>query len=100
MDEAEVLRRIVAGVDALDPDVLEAEASADVVRLVFGDGRGDYVLSLQRPLAQIWLAGDAMAWHFAWEADRRAWIDRRGGDELFAVLGRVLGERLGVPIRL
>ena len=99
-DAHEVLRRVIAAVDALDPDVLEAEATSGVVRLVFGDGGGDFVLSLQPPLRQIWYAGGATAWHFAWDDGRDAWVDRRGGEELFEARSRTIGDRVGIRRRL
>jgi CyaY protein len=106
LDEAEYearalpeLRALVDALDALDSDALEAELANDILTLEFADG-ARYVVNSHRAARQIWMAADRTAWHFDWSSDKSAWIAHKTGDELWSTLGRVVGDKLGKPIRL
>jgi hypothetical protein len=46
----------------------------------------------------MWFAAGARAWHYGWDAGRCSWCDDRDGHELFARLGDVVGQKLGVRL--
>ena len=85
--------------DAFDPDELEAEASAGVIKVAFADG-GPCVLNRQTAAHQIWLAEGATAWHFERDADRGVWLDTKGRGDLDTVLGEDLTRRMGRTVTL
>jgi len=91
------IERVRAAVDAQDPDVIECVPDADVVKLSFPSGL-PYVLNMQRPVREVWLAADRQAWHFRF--DGTAWKDKRSGDELFATVTRLVVARAGVKLAL
>lgn len=92
---AESIGRVRDAVDACDPDVVECVPDADVVKIAFPTGL-PYVLNMQRPVKEIWLAADRNAWHFRYEGS--AWRDKRSGDELFAILQDLVQKRAGVQL--
>jgi CyaY protein len=56
-------------------------------------------VNTQRPARQIWLAADARAWHFSWDPATRRWLDDKGrGDDLFATIGRIVKDAVGVDV--
>lgn len=102
MDESTFLRlaqeaigKVRDAVDACDPDDVECLPEADVVKLAFPTGL-PYVLNMQRPVREIWLAADRNAWHFRF--DDGAWKDKRSGDELFSTLKDLVQKRAGVTL--
>jgi CyaY protein len=91
-------RAIGDGLDAVDPDLVDCETAGDVVTLTFANGR-KCIVNTQRPTRQIWLAANARAWHFSWDAASRRWLDDKGrGEELFATLAGVLRQAAGVEV--
>lgn len=91
-------RAVLARLDREDPDVIEGELSAGVVKI--RNARGlTYVLNHQVPVSQIWYAAGDRAWHFERQADGR-WVDPRHGDELAATLAATLSTLAGKAISL
>jgi CyaY protein len=72
-------------------------AGDGLVTVEFDDG-ARFVLNRQSAARQMWLAAGARAWHYGWDAAHGSWRDDRDGHELFARLGAVVGEKLGVPL--
>lgn len=93
------LKALLAAIDALDTESLEAELSSDILTLEFSDG-AKYVVNSHRAARQIWLAAERTAWHFDWLASESRWIAQKTGDELWSTLSRILSAKLGRPIQL
>ncbi len=92
-----VIDRVRALVDADDPDVVEATLEAGVLKVQFPSGQ-PFVLNLQPPLRELWLAADRTAWHFRWDGEQ--WIDKKHGGELYATLRTLFAAKLGRPLPL
>ncbi len=45
-----------------------------------------YVINTQQAALQIWVAGEAKAWHFDWDEENSIWFDSKNEVELFAML--------------
>ncbi len=81
------------------PEIVDCESAGDVVTLTLRGGKR-CVVNTQRPARQIWLAANARAWHFSWDAAGARWMDDKGhGDELFATLSRIVKEATGADVR-
>jgi iron-sulfur cluster assembly protein CyaY len=93
------LRELVASLDELDLDDVEAELASDILTIEFADG-ARYVVNSHRAARQIWLAAERSAWHFDWEAGESRWVAHKSGDELFSTLERLLSGKLGRAVRL
>lgn len=94
-----LMATLLAKLDEFDPDELEADSAAGVIKMVFAD-RGVCVLNRQTAAHQMWLAEGATAWHFERHAETDTWMDTKGRGSLDAVLNEVLSKRLGRAIRL
>jgi CyaY protein len=77
-------KRILAAVDEVDPDLLDADSTGDMVTLI--NSRGEkVVVNTQRAVRQIWVAGKGMGIHFDYDPVEKLWMDDKGkGLELFA----------------
>jgi CyaY protein len=95
----ELLMGLVRKLDGLDPDELEADLAAGVLRITFADRR-TCILNRQAAANQIWMAEGATAWHFAFDPVSRSWMDTKGRGELTRILGEVVGRRLGRSVPL
>jgi len=94
---ARVIERVRRAIDAVDPDVVEANLEADVLKISFPTG-APFVLNMQRPIREMWLAADRRAWHFRY--DGKAWLCPKTGDELYARLAALLREKTSTTIEL
>ena len=92
---AAAFKRIVAAADALDPDVLEAESTGDMVTLTAAS-REKCIVNTQRAVRQIWVAGRGQGIHFSYDSASGAWKDDKGkGLELFRFVADVVREISG-----
>jgi CyaY protein len=92
-------KRILAAVDQVDPDVLDAVATGDMVTLTSASGE-KVVVNTQRAVRQIWVAGKGMGIHFSLADDGR-WMDDKGkGLELLAWVSGCVEAASGQPLPL
>jgi len=85
-----VFRRILDAVDRLDPDLVDAESTGDMVTLTSARGE-KCVVNTQRAVRQIWVAGKGQGIHFSYDASADVWGDDKGrGLELFAFIADVV----------
>ena len=94
-----VFGRIVEAIDEEDPDVVEAERTGDILKLIFSDGV-QFILNTQSATHQIWLAGSARGWHFDFQQNTGSWVCAKSGDELFETLQEMVSEKLGYTVEL
>ena len=101
MDEREFRKRtdaiykaVIERLDTEDPDDIEAEMSAGVVKIRLKSGK-IFVLNHQAPLREVWYAAGDRAWHFQYEASTAKWVDPRNFDELAATLSATITRAAG-----
>ena len=94
----DALKAILDAFEDVDPDKVDVDTVGDVVTLTLSGGRR-CVVNTQRPARQIWLAANARAWHFSWDAAGQRWLDDRGrGDDLFGTIARIVKDGAGVEV--
>jgi CyaY protein len=93
------LDALVRALDSLEHPGVEAELASDILTIEFSDG-ARFVVNSHRAARQIWMAAERTAWHFDWVPEKQRWIAEKSGDELWATVARVVGQRLGAPIAL
>ncbi|MGZ3460491.1 MAG: iron donor protein CyaY [Archangium sp.] len=92
---AAAFKRLVAAADGLDPDVLEAESTGDMVTLTAAS-REKCIVNTQRAVRQIWVAGRGQGIHFSYDSASGCWRDDKGkGLELFRFVADVVRELSG-----
>ncbi|WNZ60097.1 iron donor protein CyaY [Myxococcus sp. MxC21-1] len=97
MDEARynqlvsaAFKRILAAADTIDPDILEADSTGDMVTLTAAS-REKCIVNTQRAVRQIWVAGQGQGIHFDYDAATGTWKDDKGrGLELMAFVADVV----------
>ncbi len=93
------LAALLAALDA-HPDDLFAELAGDVLTIEFPD-HSRYVVNSHVAARQIWLAAERNAWHFDYSPEKKAWIERKAGAELWSTLEHSLARKSGhaVPLK-
>jgi CyaY protein len=102
MDEARynqlvagIFKRMVAAADGIDPDVLEADTTGDMLTLT-APSREKCIINTQRAVRQIWVAGKSQGIHFSYDEATGTWKDDKGrGLELFSFVAQVVREISG-----
>jgi CyaY protein len=89
---AACLGRIAAALDACED--LDFQTGDGLVAIEFEDG-ARFVVNRQSGADQMWLAADARAWHYDWDAARETWVDDRDGHRLYDRLAEVVSAKLG-----
>lgn len=83
-------KRMLATLDGVDPDVLDTEATGDMLTVTSARGE-KCIINTQRAVRQIWVAGLGQGIHFDWVPAEGRWLDDKGlGLELFSHVERVL----------
>jgi CyaY protein len=97
-------RRIEDALKDVDADQVDLDRAGDVITLTFKGGK-KCIVNTQRPTRQIWLAANARAWHFDWDAAAGRWLDDKkqtNADgspvELLGSLRRIVREASGVDV--
>ncbi|WP_225412232.1 iron donor protein CyaY [Stigmatella hybrida] len=92
---ATVFKRMVAAADVIDPDVLEADTTGDMLTLT-APSREKCIVNTQRAVRQIWVAGKSQGIHFLYDEATGTWKDDKGrGLELFSFVAQVVREISG-----
>ncbi len=97
---AAVFKRIVKGLDGVDPDVLDVVATGDKIDVTHVPSGEKVIVNTQRAIWQIWVAGKGQGIHFGLGPDGR-WLDDKGkGLELFAWVTDCVTTLTGEPLTL
>ena len=96
---AQAFGMLMQALDRVDPDVLDADSTGDMVTITSASGQ-KVVVNTQRATRQIWVAGKGLGLHFSFEADGR-WMDDKGkGVELFSFVQDAVDTICGVRLQL
>lgn len=94
--------RIDSALEDIDPDQVECEESLGSLTIQIAGG-AKWILSVQPPLRQLWLAVASLgkAYHFDYDPGTDTWNDDKGeGLELISHLQLLLHEVSGVDVRI
>ncbi len=95
---AQVFKRLLAAVDQVDPDALEADSTGDMVTLTGAKGE-KCIVNTQRAVRQLWVAGKGQGIHFSYDEAHKRWSDDKGkGLELFAFVAEVVESIAGIEL--
>lgn len=93
-------KKLVAAADAVDPDLLECDATGDMVTMTATKSGAKIIVNTQRAVWQVWVAGKGEGVHFT-RADDGRWLDDKGkGLELGAWVKECVKDASGVELKL
>ncbi|MGQ0508850.1 MAG: iron donor protein CyaY [Myxococcaceae bacterium] len=95
---ASTFKKLLAALDGVDPDVLDADSTGDMVTISSSSGE-KCVVNTQRAVRQVWVAGRSQGIHFDYDEGSKTWKDdKHKGLELFAFVADVLKQMSGVTL--
>ena len=95
----DALKHIESMLEDVDADDVDIERAGDVITLTFKDKK-KCVINTQRPTRQMWLAANARAWHFSYDATSKTWLDEKGtGAELFTQIASIVKTSAGLDVK-
>ena len=98
---AEIFKRLLKGLDTVDPDALDADSTGDMVTITGNKSGQKVVVNTQRAVRQLWVAGKGAGIHFDFEPASARWLDDKGkGLELFAWVSQCVEAASGEKIAL
>lgn len=97
---ADVFKRLLKGLDAADPDSLDADSTGDMVTVTGKTGQ-KVVINTQRAVHQLWVAGGGSGIHFNWDPATGKWMDDKSkGLELYAWVSQCVEAASGEKLKL
>lgn len=93
------LHALIAALDAIESDQVEAELASDILTVEFSDGTR-YVLNSHRAARQIWLSAERAAWHFDFLPAQKVWVAAKTGDELWTTVTHLVSKKLDHVVTL
>ncbi len=97
---AAVFKRLVAAVDAVDPDIIEADATPDMVTITAVQNQSKVIVNTQRAVHQIWVAGKSAGIHFTRASDGQWFDDKNQGIELITWIRDCVTAASGIELTL
>jgi CyaY protein len=97
---SQVFKKLVKAVDAADPDVIECDATGDMVTITATKTGEKVIVNTQRAVHQIWVAGKGAGVHFSLAADGRWLDDKQKGLEVVAWIAECVESASGVKLAL
>ncbi len=98
---ADVFKRLLKGLDTVDPDALDADSTGDMVTVTGNKSGQKVVVNTQRAVRQLWVAGNGAGIHFDFEPSTGRWLDDKGkGLELYAWISTCVEAASGASVKL
>ncbi len=98
---SKAFKRLLAALDTVDPDLLEADSTGDMVTITAPSSGQKVVVNTQRAVKQLWVAGQGQGIHFDFDLATGTWKDDKGkGKELFAWVGECVAAISGQRLQL
>jgi len=92
----ELKRRML---DAGDEHGFDVEGESGKLEVIFEEPEpAKFVVSPNTPIREIWVSALSTSFKLAWSDARNAFILDKTGEDLFAVMSRVISEQLGTKV--
>jgi len=82
-----------------DQHNFDVEGESGKLEVIFEEPEpARFVVSPNTPIREIWISALSTSFKLAWSADRSAFVLEKTGEDLFAVMSRVVSEQLGTKV--
>src|SRR5215813_1034979 len=94
----ELKRRLL---EAGDQHAFDVEGQSGKLEVVFEEPEpAKFVISPNTPVREIWISALSTSFKLGWSEARNAFILEKTGEDLFAVLSRVISQQLGEEVNI
>lgn len=109
MDEKEFQRKADGAFEELKKRLLvladehgfDVEGESGKLEVIFEEPEeAKFVVSPNTPIREIWISALSTSFKLGWSGARNAFVLEKTGEDLFAVMNRVLSQQLGTAVEL
>ena len=94
----ELKKRLLALADEHDFDV---EGQSGKLEVIFEEPEeARFVISPNTPIREIWISALSTSYKLGWSEAKNAFVHEKTGDDIFAVMNRVISQQLGTTVSL
>lgn len=95
---AELKKRLLVLADEHGFDV---EGQSGKLEVLFEEPQeAKFVISPNTPIREIWISALSTSFKLGWSDAKNAFVSEKTGEDLFAVMNRVVSQQLGTPVTL
>jgi len=95
---AELKKRLLVLADEHGFDV---EGESGKLEVIFEEPEeAKFVISPNTPIREIWISALSTSFKLGWSDTRQSFVQEKTGDDLFAVMNRVISQQLGTAVKL
>ena len=107
LDEKDFQRKADAAFEELKKRLLElgdehgfdVEGASGKLEVIFEEPEeAKFVISPNTPVREIWISALSTSFKLGWSDSRNAFVHEKSGDDLFAVMSRVVSQQLGTQV--
>ena len=107
LDEQDFQRKADAAFEELKKRLLElgdehgfdVEGASGKLEVIFEEPEeAKFVISPNTPVREIWISALSTSFKLGWSDSRNAFVHEKSGDDLFAVMSRVVSQQLGTQV--
>lgn len=82
-----------------DAQGFDVEGESGKLEVIFEEPEpAKFVISPNTPIREIWVSALSTSFKLAWNEARNAFIHEKTGEDLFAVMSRVISQQLGTQV--
>ena len=94
----ELKRRMLAAGDAHGFDV---EGESGKLEVIFDDpDSSKFVISPNAPVREIWISALSTSFKLGWSESKHTFVLEKTGEDLFAVMSRVISQQMGSDVKV
>jgi len=94
----ELKKRLLVLADEHDFDV---EGESGKLEVIFEEPEeAKFVISPNTPIREIWISALSTSFKLGWSEGRNAFVLEKTGEDLYAVMNRVISQQLGTAVQL
>lgn len=82
-----------------DAHSFDVEGESGKLEVIFEDPEpAKFVVSPNTPIREIWISALSTSFKLAWSESRNAFVHEKSGEDLYAVMSRVISQQLGTEV--
>lgn len=90
-------RTLITAEDSVD---MEVEEQAGALHISFDDPPGQFVISPNSAVRQIWISALSTSFKLDWSEGQKDWVFTKTGEKLVPLVGRLVSEQTGDSVAL
>jgi iron donor protein CyaY len=84
-----------------DEHGFDVEGEAGKLEVLFDEPEeAKFVISPNTPVREIWISALSTSFKLGWNAGRNAFVQEKTGEDLYAVMSRVISQQLGAEVKV